>query len=173
MRTTKPLILIAGTILTGILLYSCSPRLYPTQRVETEESVVEKEIIRDTIIQVQPDSSMIRALIQCDSTGRARLQEIQTLRESVRLQQSISIDPDPQPYKPTILTVQAKVDSMGIYLKYKERFKEETKTEIRETVIEKEVNVLTKMQRFLMDLGVFTLILIVATIARKLMMMYL
>ncbi len=116
---------------------------------------------------------MIRALIQCDSTGRARLKEIQTLRESARLQQSISIDSDPQPYKPTVLTVQAKVDSMGIYLQYKERFKEETKVEIRETVIEKEVNVLTKMQRFLMDLGVFTLILLVATIARKLMKMYL
>ena len=71
------------------------------------------------------------------STGRARLQEINALKESARLQQTISIDPEPQPYKPTVITVKATVDSMGIYLTYKERYKETAQIQKIETVIEK------------------------------------
>ncbi len=156
-------------LLYGLLIITaaCSPKLYPSSSVEVQNTVTEKEIIRDTIIQVQPDSSMIRALIQCDSTGRARLQELQTLRESARLQQSISIDQDPEPYQPTALTIQAKVDSMGIYLKYKERFKQETKTEIKETIIEKEVNILKPYQKFLMIIGLLAIILTIPIIYIK------
>ncbi len=158
-------ILIAITL--GLHLISCSPKLYPTQTVEIEKTVTEKEIIRDTIIQVQPDSSMIRALIQCDSSGRARLQEIQTLRESARLQQSISIDQAPEPYRTTAITVQAKVDSMGIYLQYKERFKEEVKIEVREVIIEKKVNVLKGYQKFLITIGIISILTVILIILKK------
>ncbi len=168
MKTTHILPLITGTLLTGLFLSSCSPKLYQTQSTQTTNTVTEKEIIRDTIIQVQPDSSMIRALIQCDSTGRARLQELQTLRESARLQQSITIDQDPEPYQPTTLTIRAKVDSMGIYLKYKERFKQETKTEIKETIIEKEVNILKPYQKFLMNAGAIAIAGLILLIILKL-----
>ncbi len=160
MKTTHILRLITGTLLTGLFLSSCSPKLYQTQSTQTSNTVTEKEIVRDTIIQIKPDSSMIRALIQCDSTGRARLQEIQTLRESARLQQSISIDQDSEPYKTTAITVQTKVDSMGIYLKYKERFKEETKIETIEKIITKETNILKPWQKFLMNIGAISIIVL-------------
>ncbi len=159
------IILIYGLL---IITAACSPKLYPSSTVEVQNTITEKEIIRDTIIQVRSDSSMIRALIQCDSTGRARLQELQTLRESVRLQQSISIDKDPEPYQPTAITVQAKVDSMGIYLKYKERFKQETKTEIKETIIEKEMNILKPYQKFLMNAGAIAIAGLILLIILKL-----
>lgn len=131
-------------------MQSCCHKLYPhtTEVTDTKESVT--ETIRDTVIMVQPDSSIIQALIQCDSTGRARLQEIKALKESARLQQRISIDPDPQPYKPTVITVKATVDSMGIYLTYKERYKETAQIQKIETVIEKEVNVLKWWQKLFM-----------------------
>ncbi len=167
MKTIHILPLITGTLLTGLFLSSCSPKLYQTQSTQTSNTVTEKEIIRDTIIQVQPDSSMIRALIQCDSTGRARLQEIQTLRESARLQQSITIDPDSEPYKPTALTVQTKVDSMGIYLIYKERYKEESKIETIERVVIQEVNRIKPYQNFLMITGLISIILTILYICLK------
>ena len=103
-------------------LQSCCHKLYPHTTEITEKTESVTETIRDTVIMVQPDSSIIQALIQCDSTGRARLQEINALKESARLQQTISIEPEPQPYKPTVITVKATVDSMGIYLSYKERY---------------------------------------------------
>ena len=139
---------------TLLLLQSCCPKLYPSTTEVIERTEVVKEIVRDTVVQVQPDSSILQALIKCDSTGRARLQEIQTLKESARLQQSIKMEADPLPYQPTVITVKAIVDSMGIYLTYKDRFKESVETREIETIIEKEVNILHWWQKVLMWIGI-------------------
>ena len=136
-----------------VALHSCCPKFYPSSTEVIEHTEIVKEIVRDTVVQVQPDSSILQALIQCDSTGRARLQEIQTLKESARLQQSIQMESKPLPYQPTAITVKTVVDSMGIYLTYKDRFKESTEVREIETIIEKEVNVLYWWQKALMWVG--------------------
>lgn len=138
---------------TLLVLHSCCPKFYPQTTTSVEHVEVVKEVVRDTVVQVQPDSSILQALIKCDSTGRARLQEIQTLKESARLQQSIKMEADPLPYQPTVITVKATVDSMGIYLTYKDRFKESVETREIETIIEKEVNILHWWQKLLMWIG--------------------
>ena len=143
---------------TLLVLQSCCPKFYPQTTTTVEHFEVVKEVVRDTFIQVQPDSSILQALIQCDSTGRARLQEIQTLKESARLQQSIKMEADPLPYQPTVITVKATVDSMGIYLTYKDRFKEAVETREIETIIEKEVNILHWWQKLLMWAGIIAII---------------
>ena len=141
-------------LLTTLLaLQGCCPKFYPQTTTTVEHFEVVKEVVRDTVVQVQPDSSILQALIKCDSTGRARLQEIQTLKESARLQQSIKMEADPLPYQPTVITVTATVDSMGIYLTYKDRFKESVETREIETIIEKEVNILHWWQKLLMWIG--------------------
>jgi hypothetical protein len=136
-----------------LVLQGCCPKFYPQTTTTVEHFEVVKEVVRDTVVQVQPDSSILQALIKCDSTGRARLQEIQTLKESARLQQSIKMEADPLPYQPTVITVTATVDSMGIYLTYKDRFKESVETRKIETIIEKEVNILHWWQKLLMWAG--------------------
>ena len=145
-------------------LQSCCHKLYPHTAEVTEKTESVTETIRDTVIMIQPDSSIMQALIQCDSTGRARLQEINALKESARLQQTISMEPEPQPYKPTVITVKATVDSMGIYLSYKERYKETAQIQKIETVIEKEVNVLKWWQKLFIWLGSVSTILIILTL---------
>ena len=138
---------------TLLILQSCCPKLYPSSTEVIERTEVVKEVVRDTVIQVQPDSSILQALVQCDSTGRARLQEINTLKESARLQQSIQMEPEPLPYQPTAITVKTVVDSMGIYLTYKDRFKESTEVREIESIIEKEVNIIYWWQKLLMWIG--------------------
>ena len=138
---------------TLLVMQGCCPKFYPQTTTTVEHFEVVKEVVRDTVIQVQPDSSILQALIQCDSTGRARLKEIQTLKESARLQQSIKMEAAPLPYQPTVITVKATVDSMGIYLTYKDRFKEAVETREIETIIEKEVNILHWWQKLLMWIG--------------------
>ena len=138
---------------TLLVLQGCCPKFYPQTTTTVEHFEVVKEVVRDTVVQVKPDSSILQALIKCDSTGRARLQEIQTLKESARLQQSIKMEADPLPYQPTVITVTATVDSMGIYLTYKDRFKESVETREIETIIEKEVNILHWWQKLLMWIG--------------------
>ena len=153
---------------TLLVLQGCCPKFYPQTTTTVEHVEVVKEVVRDTVIQVQPDSSILQALIQCDSTGRARLQEIQTLKESARLQQSIKMEADPLPYQPTVITVTATVDSMGIYLTYKDRFKESVETREIETIIEKEVNILHWWQKLLMWVGGIVLAITVGWIIGRL-----
>ena len=148
-------------------MQSCCHKLYPHTSEVTEKKETVTEILRDTIIMVQPDSSILQALVQCDSTGRARLQEINALKESARLQQTIKIDPDPKPHKPTVITIKTQVDSMGIYLIYKERYKETAEIQQIETVIEKEVNILKTWQKVLMWLGVLAILWILIKILLK------
>lgn len=138
---------------TLLALQGCCPKLYPLSTEVIERTEVVREVVRDTVIQVQPDSSILQALIQCDSAGRARLKEINTLKESARLQQSIQMEPEPLPYQPTAITVNTVVDSMGIYLTYKDRFKESTEVREIETIIEKEVKILNWWQKILMWIG--------------------
>ena len=146
---------------TLLVLQGCCPKFYPQTTTTVEHLEVVKEVVRDTVVQVQPDSSILQALIKCDSTGRARLQEIQTLKESARLQQSIKMESEPLPYQPTAITVKTVVDSMGIYLTYKDRFKESTEVREIETIIEKEVNVLHWWQKLLMWIGIIFSLLFV------------
>ena len=143
---------------TLLVLQGCCPKFYPQTTTTVDHVEVVKEVVRDTVVQVQPDSSILQALIKCDSTGRARLQEIQTLKESARLQQSIKMEADPLPYQPTVITVTATVDSMGIYLTYKDRFKESVETREIETIIEKEVNILYWWQKLLIGAGIIAII---------------
>ena len=158
---------------TLLVLQGCCPKFYPQTTTTVEHFEVVKEVVRDTVVQVQPDSSILQALIKCDSTGRARLQEIQTLKESARLQQSIKMEADPLPYQPTVITIKATVDSMGIYLTYKDRFKESVETREIETIIEKEVNILHWWQKLLMWIGGIVLTITVGWIIGRLATRYL
>lgn len=139
----------------------CCPKLYPHKTETTEHVVTITETIRDTVIRVQPDSSIVQALIKCDSTDQARLEEIRTLKESARVQQTLNL-------KDNKLTAMAVVDSLGIYLTYKERHKEEQKVQVVETVIEKEVNVLKWWQKALMWVGITSLVSIAILVTLKL-----
>lgn len=143
--------------LSALVVASCSPRLYPHKTESTEHNITVTETIRDTVIQVQPDSSIIQALIKCDSTGQARLEEIRTLKESARVQQTLAL-------KDNKFTAKAIVDSMGIFLTYKERYREEQKVQVVETIIEKEVNVLKWWQKTLITIGIASIIILASTI---------
>ena len=169
--------------LTTIVAVSCCPKLYPHKTENTEHTVTITEIVRDTIIQVQPDSSIVQALIRCDSTGRARLDEIRSLKESARIQQHFSLmelDYDSlavthsnssglqHKVPASVLTITSKVDSLGIYLQYKERHKEEQQVQTIETIIEKEVNVLKWWQKSLIALGLIFSIAIAGKFLLKL-----
>ena len=157
----KTFILAAALAALLAIPQGCCPKLYPHTTENTERIVTVTETVRDTVIQVRPDSSIVQALIRCDSTGRARLEEIQTLKQSERLHQTISLQDNR-------LAAKATVDSMGIYLTYKDRYREEQKVQTIETVIEKEVNVLHWWQKALMWAGAAALIAAVLLAAVKL-----
>lgn len=144
------------------IVQGCCPKLYPHKAEKLEHTVTITETIRDTIIQVQPDSSIVQALIRCDSTGRARLEEIRTFKESSRVKQTLALEDNK-------LTAKTVVDSVEIFLTYKERYREEQKIQVVETVTEKEINVLKWWQKALMWVGIISIVLsALSIIVRKL-----
>ena len=159
----KPKSILAAAALAALFAIpqGCCPKLYPHTTENTERIVTVTETVRDTVIQVRPDSSIVQALIRCDSTGRARLEEIQTLKQSERLRQTISLQKNR-------LTAKATVDSMGIYLTNKDRYREEQKVQTIETIIEKEVNILRWWQKALMWAGVIAIVALIVFILLRL-----
>lgn len=139
-------------ILMAVLVTACSPKVYPPQISEdVRESIVEKEVPRDTVVVIRPDSTILSALVECNASGEARLLEIEQLRNSLRAKTTLSLEDNR-------LEVKTVVDSMGIYLTLRDRFKETTKTKtvtIKETV---EVHILYWWQEVLVRVGVVALV---------------
>ncbi len=105
------------------------------------------EILRDTVVRVERDSSLVRALIECDSLGQARIKEL------VEIQSGLNVAPPSLELKDNILTSSAQVDSMAIYLTLKDRYTEHKQVEIIERVETIEVNYLTRWQKWMCALG--------------------
>lgn len=125
---------------------SCSRRQYPLTATATTSVTTITEVRHDTIVTIQPDSTMIQALIECDSTGRAYLREISQLKASDHLHQNLHLEDN-------ILTATAAVDSMDIYLIYKDRYQTTTNTTTETRTVTVTTNILKPWQQMLMYLG--------------------
>ena len=148
----KPLGLLFISLFAPVAVGCGVMRPAPSRDVESAQVVTVTETVRDTVVMVEPDSSLVTALVECNERGQAILREVEQLRSSERLQTSVGIDTANR------LTVRSKVDSMGIYLQYKERYKEEQKVKVETITQTVEVNVLTWWQEFLMWCGSIVLV---------------
>ena len=151
-------------LLAFLLATSCrTARVTQSTQTHTADSVLVVETIRDTIVKVQADSSLIRALIECDSAGRATIRRLLEYQAGERLKPpEISIDEN------NVLTAKAQVDSLAIYLHLKERYEKNTSIHTqaaKETVIV-EVNRLTWWQKLWIRAGPPALILAVFLIIK-------
>lgn len=133
-------------------LQSCSRRQYPPSATNTTSVTTVTEVRRDTVITVQPDSSILQALIECDSTGRAYLKEIDQLKSAANLHQSLHLEDN-------VLTATAVIDSMDIYLTYKDRYRTTTNTTTETQTITVTTNILKPWQKLLMYLGAIAVLL--------------
>jgi lipoprotein len=118
-------------IILILFFASCTRTIYVPNT--TTETVV--ETLRDTVVEISPDSSLLIALLECDSAGNVLIDRINELQAGKRLL------PPQIDIKDNILTATAKVDSLSIYLTLKDRYRESATSQ---TII---VNKLTKFQR--------------------------
>ena len=99
------------SIVAVVMALGCAPVKTVTRSMS--DSVVVRETVRDTVIELSPDSSLVRALIECDSLGRARLSELLDYRAGDRISPPVITMVD------NILTAKAQVDSFKIYARLK------------------------------------------------------
>ena len=110
------------------------------------------ETLHDTIITIQPDTSMIQALIQCDSTGQAYLRQIRQLKTGTQIKQTIHLEGGR-------LTATSAIDSMSIYLTYKDRYQTTEATRTETNTVTVATNILKSWQKLLMFIGALALII--------------
>ena len=132
-------------LFVGTLLCSCRPSKPLSVNESVRDSRVVTEVVRDTVVTVEPDSSMLRALMECDSLGQVRLSRLLDYESGKRTRPPmVSINDN-------VLIAKSVVDSMSIYLEFKDRYKEHYKTSYKVSVVE--TNRLTGWQKLRLRLG--------------------
>jgi hypothetical protein len=126
-------------------------------RTEVKTEVIEK--VKDTVIYIPGDSSLIEALLECDSLRNVQLKSIVTIEPGKTIKPTVSL-------KNNVASFQCKVDSAAIAVLYIERFLSRDSSAYNYhsnnvlTVIEKRVNYVTGWQWFQIWFGRIVLIIL-------------
>ncbi|CVK17118.1 hypothetical protein Ga0061079_11620 [Apibacter mensalis] len=119
------------SLLFSFLFIACGgSRKVFTPPQSTEKIVTVKEIVRDTVFQTHPDSSMLQALMECQN-GKAVIKEIIKSDPG-----KSNLQPPKIQFKDNILTVDCEAKVQKLFATWKEKHKQETvtvtKTEYKE-----------------------------------------
>ncbi len=148
--------------ITALFMQSCKTKkeVSSTTLVRTETI---REIERDTVVEIQPDSASLKALLECDSVGNVLLKQIAAYEAGKH------VNPPQLDIRDNILTAKVKVDSFGIFMKFRERYVERIdymESQEKETVTVY-VNRLTGWQKFRVWLGNVVLVVVPVYIVFK------
>lgn len=136
MSLTKYLIVVLSAI---ILAAGCkTPEPVIIRDVHYEKII---ETVRDTFIDIKRDTATIKALMKCDSLGNVYIEQISELKLGNKVKPEIQIIDN-------IITLDCIVDSISIYLMWKERYIEKADST---TVVPQPV----KQQGFFHSIGKF------------------
>lgn len=141
-------------MLFAVVAVLCACRPVKQFYREDERTVkVVRDILRDTVVVTEQDSSWVKVLLECDSTGRVLMKELLDYRagKRVRLPQLEVRD--------NILTSVVRIDSSAVYLAWRERYEADSVAVEREIVRVVEVNRLKGWQKVLIGIGALWLIL--------------
>lgn len=109
-------------ILTGCA--TMRPRLAQTDTIR-----IINEVVKDSIVTLPADSSVIKAWFECDSLNHVIMTALETTSGNKLKQDATFVN--------SILTVNAKIDSLQVYLKWKERHAETQITKTVERIVSK------------------------------------
>ncbi len=134
------------TVTIALFMTSCreTKEVSNTQRLQT---LIIRDTVRDTLVQVKADASLIRALLECDSAGNVLLKRI------LEYEAGKHVAPPQLDIQDNVLTAMAEVDSFGIFMTLRDRYVERTdylESNEKEIVY---VNRLTGWQKFRVRLG--------------------
>ena len=106
-------------------MYACASQKPIVQTVEVVKT--EREIVRDTVVQIEPDSAMVRAWLECDSTNTVILKRLDTAAGE-------RLKPTAKRYTTSggmVLQVDCKEDSLKYEVQVRDKIIEEMKTETK------------------------------------------
>ena len=136
---------IAFVVTLCVMVSACRAYRPAAVNTTTIDTVTYREVLRDTVVMTEPDSALVRALIECDSLGQAhikRLLDWQDGRDSALHLPKFYIDGN-------VLHVKSYMDGLAELFTLKDTF-----TSINATkTITVEVNRLTWWQKLWIGVG--------------------
>lgn len=143
--------IVALIVIIALFMTSCKAKKEVSNTQIVQKEII-REIERDTVVKVEADSASIKALLECDSVGNVLLKQIAAYEAGAHVQ------PPQIDIQDNVLTATAKVDSFGIFMKFRERYVEKTDYMESQGTQVVEVNRLTGWQKFRVRLGNFVLV---------------
>lgn len=143
-------------ILLLLLLAGCAVQHTP---VTTDTITVTREIVRDSVVVIPPDSTWLIAWFECDSLNQVVMTELEKSRGN-NLQQSADFDSS------GVFTINTRVDSQSIYLSWRERHDTATitNTVIKTVEVEKVVRKTPAWLLWLAGLGAGAIVIMIILI---------
>jgi len=140
-------------LLIALLALSCSRKLAPPELTRSDSLVTTNttERLRDTVVVLAPDSSLVRALLECDSSNRVRINSILSYKPGVDLQ------PPRLSIKNNVLTATANMAERKLLIYYKERYYELIRNQSKVFTKTVEVHKLYWYQKTLIYTGIAAL----------------
>jgi len=137
-----------------------SCRTYKPQVITTNDSISIREIVRDSIITIPPDSAWLKAWLECDSSGNVLLQQLEQ-RNGEKIKATYTLERDTS--GATILYLSSVIEAQRLELELKE--KEIARLKTNTVLVEAPI---PPFKRFLMWTGGIALIFVGAYIFIKL-----
>lgn len=144
-------------------LTSCS-RL-PVMSKATEritDTTIITETLRDTIIKVQQDSSLLRLLMECDSLGQVQIKQL------VEWQGGTHLAPPKVTLQGNTLSIKALSEAYELQLQLKDKTITQLRSENRTEIQYIEVNRLNGWQKFIQAIGYILSIALLISLIFKL-----
>ena len=161
MTNVKPTIALLLFVALCAMAAACRAYRPAAETTAITDTVTVHVVERDTAVVVRSDSAMMRALVECDSTGKARLRQILELRNGQR------VNPPQVSLRGDTLVAVSTADSMAIYLTLRDRYTDTRRESVTERVIE--VNRPTWWQKLWMGLGRVFAVAVAITVIYKLL----
>ncbi len=145
------------SILTLASCAACPPQIVQSHKTDSVRIV---ERLRDTIITLPPDSTLLRAMLHCDSLGQVQMERIEELESrNNKVQHNLSLEGN-------ILTSKAITPPSELQFKLHERDTERLQTTKQTQVVE--VNRLSWWQRLWIGCGqIAAAALVIALLLRR------
>lgn len=151
--------LIVQTIFLALMLAGCSVKYLPVVSHDTVH--VFNEVVRDSIVTLPPDSSVIEAWFECDSLNHVIMTELEA-RAGNKLKPYTTFNKGQ-------FTATTKVDSQAVYLSWKEQhdLTTITETKIKEVEVPKVVYKKPRWLKIMAWLGAGSIILLIFSFINK------
>lgn len=141
---------IAFVVTLCVMVSACRAYRPAAVNTTTIDTVTYREVLRDTVVMTEPDSALVRALIECDSLGQAHVKKLldwQDGRGGALHLPKFYIDSN-------VLLIKSYMDGLAEHFTLKDTFTDRRTTE-KETVTV-EVNRLTWWQKLWVGIGRIT-----------------